>query len=113
SAAHSKRRIGTMQKITIAALAALSLATFSSPASAETTSVSVPYADLDLTKPAGVAALEGRIAAAAKQICGKVEVRRVGDGADHQRCLRETAASVRVELAKLTGKRVLALSPRR
>ena len=97
-----------MRKITIAALAAFSLAAFSTPASAETQSVSVQYADLDLDSPAGMAALEGRIQAAAQRICGKAQVRNVHDGADQQRCIRETQASVSVELARLTGKQQLA-----
>ena len=97
-----------MRKITTIALAALSLAAFSTPASAETRSVAVQYADLDLDSPAGMAALEGRIAAAAERICGKAQVRNVHDGADQQRCIRETQASVSVELARLTGKQQLA-----
>ena len=97
-----------MRKITIAALAALSLAAFSTPASAESRSVAVQYADLDLDSPAGMAALEGRIQAAAQRICGKAQVRNVHDGADQQRCIRETQASVSVELARLTGKQQLA-----
>ena len=100
-----------MQKTTItSALAALSLAAFSTPASAETRSVQVQYADLDLTSPAGVATLEGRIEAAAKKICGRVEVRSVHDGADQQRCIRETQASVSVEIARLTGRQEPALN---
>ena len=38
-----------------------------------------------------------------KAICGKAEVRRVQDGGDQQRCMRETQASVSIELARLTG----------
>ena len=104
-----------MRKFIItSALTALSLAVISTPASAETQSVAVQYADLDLTSPAGLAALEGRIEAAAKKICGQVEVRRVSDGADQQRCIRETQASVSVEIARLTGTRpALALNTRR
>ena len=94
--------------IIVPALAALSLAAFSTPASAETQSVAVQYADLNLDSPAGMAALEGRIQAAAQRICGKAQVRNVHDGADQQRCIRETQASVSVELARLTGKQQLA-----
>jgi UrcA family protein len=94
-------------------LTALSLVAVSTPASAETQSISVPYADLDLTNPAGVVTLEGRIAAAAKRICGRPDARRVHDGADHARCMRETQASVSVEIARLTGRPALALSTRR
>ncbi len=103
-----------MQKIIISALAALSLAAIATPASAETQSVKVAYADLNLSSQAGMAALESRIHAAAKKICGKVEVRQVGDGAAHQRCMDETQASASVEIARVTGNRaVLALNSRR
>ena len=97
-----------MRKFIVPALAALSLAAFSTPASAETQSVAVQYADLNLDSPAGMAALEGRIQAAAQRICGKAQVRNVHDGADQQRCIRETQASVSVEIARLTGKQQLA-----
>lgn len=98
-----------MRKFIItSALTALSLAVVATPVSAETQSVAVRYADLDLSNSAGLAALEGRIAAAARQICGKAEVRDVRDGADQQRCIRETQASVSVEIARLTGRPQLA-----
>lgn len=94
--------------VIVPALAALSLAAFATPASAETQSVSVTYADLDLDSPAGMAALESRIEAAAKKICGRTEVRNVHDGADQQRCVQQTQASVSVEIARLTGRQQLA-----
>lgn len=103
-----------MRKFIItSALTALSLVALSTPASAETRSVSVQYADLDLSSPAGMATLEGRIAAAARTICGRAEVRSVHDGADQQRCIRQTQASVSVELARLTGRQELAINTRR
>ena len=104
-----------MRKFIItSALTALSLVALSAPASAETQSVKVTYADLDLSSQAGMATLEGRIHAAAKKICGKIEVRKVGDGSAHQRCMDETQASASVEIARVTGNRaVLALNSRR
>lgn len=103
-----------MRKIIVPALAALSLATLSTPVSAETQSITVQYADLDLTSSAGMATFEGRIAAAAWKICGKAEVRRLRDGVDQQRCMRETQASVALEIARLTGTRpAVALNARR
>jgi UrcA family protein len=93
-----------MHTIIVPALAAFSLAALSTPLAAQTTSVVVPIADLDLTTSAGKATLESRIEAAKARICGSVEVRQVRDGADRQRCLEETDASVRVELARLTAK---------
>jgi UrcA family protein len=54
-----------MRKFIItSALSALSLVAIATPVSAETQSVAVKYADLDLTSQAGMATLEGRIAAA-------------------------------------------------
>lgn len=103
-----------MRKIVVPALAASALAAVSTPASAETKSVAVQYADLDLTSASGMATLEGRIAAAARKICGKPEARSVHDGADYQRCIDETHASVGVEIARITGTRpTLALNARR
>ena len=90
-----------MQKIIVPALAALSLAALPTAISAQTTSVVIPLADLDLSTPAGRATLEGRIAAAKARICGQVEVRKVREGGDQKRCLEETEASVRVEIARL------------
>lgn len=105
-----------MRKIIVPALAALSLAAFSTPASAETITIAVPYGDLDLSSAAGIATLEGRIAAAAEKICGKPEVRDVHDGVDQRRCAQATRSSVSVEIARATGNRlVLAVNstPRR
>lgn len=92
-----------MRNIIVPALAAFSLAIIATPAAAETASTTVQFADLDLSSPAGQAALEGRIKAATKRICGGIEVRDVRDGADHQRCVQQVNASARVEIARLTG----------
>ena len=92
-----------MQKIIAPALAALALAALAAPALAQTTSVVVPIADLNLSTEAGRAALEGRIEAAKARICGTVEVRKIREGSDRQQCLEETEASVRVEIARLTA----------
>ncbi|MBT2134676.1 UrcA family protein [Croceibacterium sp. LX-88] len=100
-----------MRNIILPALVTFTLAISTAPASAETRSIRVQYADLNLNSPEGMATLEGRIEAAAKQICGKAEVRRVQDGVDHERCVRETQASVTLEVARLTNtSRTLALS---
>jgi UrcA family protein len=97
-----------MCKIIVTTLAGLSLVAFAIPASAETRSVAVQYADLDLESSAGMVALESRIQAAVQKICGKAQVRNVHDGADQERCMRETQSRVSLELARLTGKRELA-----
>lgn len=90
-----------MHSTIIPALAALSLAVLPTATSAQTTSVTIPIADLDLSTVAGKAALEGRIEAAKARICGRVEVRKIREGGDQQRCIEETEASVRVEIARL------------
>ncbi|KRA84063.1 UrcA family protein [Altererythrobacter sp. Root672] len=92
-----------MRKVIFIALAALSLPISLTPVSAQSTSVTVPIADLDLSTEAGRATLERRIHAAKARICGHVEVRQVREGADKQRCLEETEASVRAEIARLTA----------
>lgn len=97
-----------MRKIIVPALTAVSLAVITSPVSAESKSVAVQYADLDLANPAGRATLESRIKAAAKNICGRAEVRRVRDGTDQQNCLREARASVSGEVTRLAGRQELA-----
>lgn len=103
-----------MRKITVSALAALSLAAIATPALAEPISITVPYSDLDLSSPAGMATLQSRLDAAAKRICGKAEVRSVSDAADHESCVRQTQASVSIEIARVTGNRnVLALNSTR
>jgi UrcA family protein len=101
------------KSIITSALTVFSLVAVSTPASAETQSISVQYADLDLSNQAGTTALEGRIEAAVKRICGRPQVRSVRDGADQQRCVRQTHESVRVELARLAGRQGLALGDRR
>lgn len=93
-----------MCKLIVPALAALSLAVLPTPASAQTTSVTVPIADLDLSTEAGRATLERRVEAAKDRVCGQVEERKVREGADRRRCLEEVETSVRAEIARLTAK---------
>jgi UrcA family protein len=103
-----------MRNIPVLALAAFSLAVAAIPAWAETRSVTVQYADLDLASPEGMATLQGRIDAAAKKICGRAEVRDPRDGLDQKRCMAETRGSVSVEIARVTRTRpALAYTPAR
>ena len=100
-----------MRKITISAAVALSLAVLAVPAVAETKSITVPYSDLDLSSPAGMATLQTRLDAATKRICEKAVVRSVSDAADHDNCVRQAQTSISVEIARVTGNRaVLALN---
>ena len=67
-----------MRKPIVTVLAALTLSgltTVPAFAAGEQVTVSVGYADLDLTAPAGSAALEQRIAAAVKEVCAKPDMR--------------------------------------
>jgi len=86
--------------IIVPALAALSLAATSVQASAQTVSVTVPIADLDLSTEGGRATLESRLEAAMDLACGKVEVRKVLSGADRHRCLQEAEVAVWAEIAR-------------
>ena len=100
-----------MRNITLSALTALSMVVLANPALAETSSISVPFGDLDLSSPGGMQTLDGRINAAAGRICGTVKVRSVSDGTEHARCMQQTHASVAIQVARLSGNaRVLALN---
>lgn len=59
-----------IKAITTALLPIAALALAATPAVAETRSVEIRYAGIDLTAPAGVAELDRRIAGAVRQICG-------------------------------------------
>lgn len=54
-------------------IAALGLALPTVPAAAQSQTVEVPYADLNLSTPEGQAALDRRIDKAARQVCGADE----------------------------------------
>ena len=62
--------------LTVLAAAMLS-ASIAAPAVAREASVKVYFGDLDLTDPAGAAALEERIAEAVDQVCAKTEPPRI------------------------------------
>ena len=96
-----------MRTSIVLALATFSVAMLPAPAAAETVSVAVPYGDLDLSTAAGMATLNGRIATAAKRICGGADVRSFRDTVDHNRCMQETHRSARVYIARLTGNRAV------
>jgi len=60
-----------MFKLFIPALAAFSLATTAHAEKLDRVSVTVPYADLDLTTEAGAAILQERVEAAADKACSR------------------------------------------
>jgi UrcA family protein len=82
----------TANKITSAALALAILAPI--PAMAETASVRVRYADLDLSSADGQRAFNRRIAAAGRQICGAADSERgLSRRASINKCLSEVRTS--------------------
>ena len=109
----------TLLPLALAAAAAFA----ASPAGAHTIEISddgqyrisVPYGDLNLATPAGARALEGRLKAAARSVCGAptaqgfVEARAVG------KCRRDimTVAGPQMTLALNRGKGSIALAARR
>ena len=68
-----------MRKSTLTALAALTVSglTAAPAAAADETTVTVPYADLNLASPAGAAALEARIDAAVQEVCVRPDIRNI------------------------------------
>ena len=81
--------------------AALAISLIASPTLAQSQMVGVAYADLDLNTPAGQAALDRRIEAAAKSVCGFNEVRTATrlPSSSSRDCLREALASTREQVA--------------
>ncbi len=78
----------------LAAAALLSAATLLPSAAASAAERRVSYADLDLTTPAGRAAIDARIRAAASRIC----LRDNRNLSQAVACSRESAAQARAEL---------------
>ena len=60
-----------MRRFVYPVLFAICLAGLASPALADTVTVTVNYADLDLTKPQDVEALHDRLASALRQACDR------------------------------------------
>lgn len=98
-----------------ALLAAAALAG-AAPVLAKPVTVTVPHADLDLTRAPGRKVLEARIARAAEQVCGPLATRELSRVAAHKACLAEVRASVQpqVELAldAANARRVASLATR-
>lgn len=76
------------------------------PASVETRSITVSYADLDLNREAGVRTLYKRLRLAAKQACGSVDTRDLAARAAWYEC-RDAALATAVE--RLGNERIAAL----
>lgn len=67
------------------------------PARAE--SVAVHYGDLDLSSPPGRTALNRRIAAAARSVCGVGGTRELRAAMEAQNCFRDAIKSTRTQMA--------------
>ena len=77
----------------------LALLAFAVPAIAETARVPVSYSGLDLTTPAGVAALDARIENAVQEICGQPFPAGLQSRFAVQRCQAEARSSVQSQRA--------------
>jgi len=85
------------------ALAALT----ATPAFAGSNTVKVPYGDLNLGTPAGVAALDRRLDRAVERVCGDAPLRNLAAQRRIEQCRTQTWASIQddrqVAIAKSTG----------
>jgi UrcA family protein len=82
-----------MLKLASAVALALSAAALA-PVGAQEVSQPVSYADLDLATPAGVRALDTRLDAAIRQVCGGPGAFDLGARVRRKACRRATAAKV-------------------
>lgn len=89
-----------------AALCGLSAA----PAAAETVSVEIFYADLDLSSPAGIATLKQRIEAAADRVCDRPSMRDLKAMAAWQECTAAARADAASQLSALVPSKSPALA---
>ena len=90
-------------KTSLVLIAATALALPVVPAMAQNASISVPYADLDLSSPEGRATLDKRIDAAARKVCGVGEIRtgsRLNSSAA-RKCAASVDRQVRAQIAKM------------
>lgn len=92
-----------MFKLVIPAFAALSLAAAAHAKDPEMTvvSVTVPYADLDLTSEAGAATLHERIVAAASHVCRRPDARSFDAGPSWQACRKKAVDEAMLQVAAL------------
>lgn len=79
-------------------------------AQAETTSVAVAYGDLDVSSPAGAAALDKRIEAAASEVCEKPDIRSVRQMAAWEECKATAKAGALEQISVLEPYQSFALA---
>lgn len=91
---------------TLTLAAAAIVAVLAVPAAAK--SVAVPYGDLDLSAAQGRAALDKRIAAAARKVCPAVDGLELRAQMAAKACYRVALASAQPQLAAATARRTRA-----
>jgi len=90
-----------MRNLVVPALAAICLSGAIAPAAmAETVTVEVTHADLDLTTKAGQKVLESRVAAAIKTACAKPDTRSLKAAGAWQSCKTSAASDAAGQLEK-------------
>lgn len=94
---------------TAAAIATMITIAAASPLRAETVSIPVAYGDLDLSRPAGVAAVRTRIHRAVDRICGQPTG---GDRLRIAACRRNISATANRELAQRIASESIQLAAR-
>jgi len=102
----SRKRTIIMFKLFIPALAALSLAATAQAEKFDRVSVTVSYADLDLTSDAGAATLQRRLEAAADKACSRAWISESKSSAGRKACRTEAlqGAAKQVAEARLPGR---------
>jgi len=92
-----------MTRFLVPALAAVSLAAFVTPASAETYTAYVEHADLDLNAASGRQALMDRVDTAVDEVCGPAEVRVILLSASRAQCQTDAANMAFEQVARLVA----------
>lgn len=87
-----------MKYASFAALVAAAATTLAGAATAQARTTVVSYADLDLTRPAGVRVLEDRIGAAVTDVCGD-RTRLLAMEAQRRACVRAALGAANGQLA--------------
>ena len=88
------------------ALVAASLAATPAAAYGPPARQAVSYADLDLSRPADVARLHRRLAAALENVCGSYATSESWQESEIARCRAGARAEADAQLARLTGRAV-------
>lgn len=86
-----ERKTAMLTKTIISAALLLSAA---APAIAGQSSQTVGYADLNVSSPAGIAALEGRLQRAVRQVCGSADPTDLGGQSQVRQCRAHAQAGI-------------------